>query len=57
MCQKRASRYQHSTQSQFTEQISGAEQITKVALEEATKKIANPATDEVRVENRNHVLA
>ena len=33
------------------------EQITRVALVEATKKKAKPATDEVRVENRNHGLA
>ena len=33
------------------------EQITRVALVAATKKKANPATDEVRVENRNHRLA
>ena len=32
-------------------------QITRVALVEATKQKANPATDEVRVENRNHGLA
>ena len=30
---------------------------TKVALVKATKHKANPATDEVRVENRNHGLA
>ena len=30
---------------------------TKVALVKATKHKANPATDEVRVENRNHCLA
>ena len=30
---------------------------TKVALAKATKHKANPATDEVRVENRNHGLA
>ena len=29
----------------------------KVALAKATKHKANPATDEVRVENRNHGLA
>ena len=34
-----------------------AEQITRVALVEATKQKANPATDEVRVESRNHGLA
>ena len=33
------------------------EQITRVALVEVTKKKANPATDEVGVENRNHGLA
>ena len=33
------------------------EQITRAALVEATKKKANPATDEVRMENRNHGLA
>ena len=33
------------------------EKITRVAVVEATKKKANPATDEVRVENRNHALA
>ena len=33
------------------------EQITRVALVEATKKKANPATDEIREENRNHGLA
>ena len=36
-----------------TEQIP----VTKVVLVEATKHKANPATDEVRVENRNHGLA
>ena len=36
--------------------ITITEQITRVALVEATKKKANPATDEVRVENRNHGL-
>ena len=30
---------------------------TKLALEKATKHKANPATDEVRLENRNHGLA
>ena len=30
---------------------------TKVAFAKATKHKANPATDEVRVENRNHGLA
>ena len=30
---------------------------TKVALAKTTKHKANPATDEVRVENRNHGLA
>ena len=34
-----------------------SEQITRVALVAVTKKKANPATDEVRVENRNHGLA
>ena len=57
ICQKRANRYQHSTWSQFTEQITRAEQITRVALVEATKKKANPATDEIGVENRNRGLA
>ena len=33
------------------------EQITRVAPVEATKKKANPATDEVRMETRNHGLA
>ena len=33
------------------------EQITRVALVKATKQKANSATDEVRVENRNHGLA
>ena len=51
LCQKRPSHYQHSTWSQFTEQT------TRVAFVEATKYEANPATDEVRVENRNHGLA
>ena len=37
--------------------ITITEQITRVALVEAiTKKEANPATDEVRVDNRNHCL-
>ena len=36
---------------------SSTEQITSVALVEATKQTANPATDEVRVENGNHGLA
>ena len=30
---------------------------TKLALEKATKHRANPATDEVLLENRNHGLA
>ena len=33
------------------------EQINRVAPVEATKQKANPATDEVRVKNRNHGLA
>ena len=33
------------------------EQITRVALVKATKQKANSATDEARVENRNHGLA
>ena len=33
------------------------EQLTRVALVEATKREANPATDEVCVENRDHGLA
>ena len=32
-------------------------QVTRVALVKATKHKANPATDEVRVKNRNHGLA
>ena len=32
-------------------------EITRVALVAATKKKANPATDELRVENQNHGLA
>ena len=37
--------------------ITITEQITRVALVETTTKKTNPATDEVRVENRNHGLA
>ena len=33
------------------------EEVTRVAHVKATKHKANPATDEVRVENRNHGLA
>ena len=33
------------------------EQVTRVALVKATKHKANPTTDEVRVDNRNHSLA
>ena len=33
------------------------EQLIKVALVKATKHKANPKTDEVLVENRNHGLA
>ena len=33
------------------------EEVTRVADVKATKHKANPATDEVRVENRNHGLA
>ena len=38
-------------------QFSPQESPTKVALAKATKHKANAATDEVRVENRNHGLA
>ena len=37
--------------------FSPQQSTTKVALAKATKHKANPATDEVRVENRNHGLA
>ena len=37
--------------------FSPQKRTTKVALEKATKHKANPATDEVRLENRNHGLA
>ena len=37
--------------------FSPQQSTTKVALAKATKHKANPATDEVRVENRNHDLA
>ena len=37
--------------------FSNAASTTKVALVKETKHKANPATDEVRVENRNHGLA
>ena len=33
------------------------EEVTRVAHVKATKHKANPATDEVRAENRNHSLA
>ena len=33
------------------------EKVTRVAHVKATKHKANPAADEVRVENRNHDLA
>ena len=64
ICQKRSTRYHwtldiitiYRTNNQSRTNNS-TEQITRVALVEATKKKANPATDEVRVENRNHGLA
>ena len=37
--------------------FSPRQSTTKVALVKATKHKANPATDEVREENRNHRLA
>ena len=37
--------------------FSPRQSTTKVTLVKATKHKANPATDEVRVENRNHGLA
>ena len=37
--------------------FSPQQSTTKVALAKATKDQINPATDEVRVENRNHGLA
>ena len=37
--------------------FSPQKRTTKLALEKATKHKANPATDEVRLENRNHGLA
>ena len=37
--------------------FSPQQSTTKVALTKATKHKANPATDEVREENRNHGLA
>ena len=37
--------------------FSPCQSTTKVALVKATKHKANPATDEVRVENRKHGLA
>ena len=58
ICQKRASRYQHSTYHNLQNKNNNStEQITRVALVKATKQKANLATDEVRVENRNHGLA
>ena len=36
--------------------FSSGQSATKVALVKETKHKANPATDEVRVENRNHGL-
>ena len=36
--------------------FSSGQSTTKVALVKETKHKANPATDEVRVENRNHGL-
>ena len=56
ICQKRASRYQHSTYTIYRTN-NRTEQITRVALVKATKQKANSATDEVGVENRNHGLA
>ena len=47
----------HSSIDRTAVPFSQQQSTTKVALVKATKHKANPATDEVRVENRNHGLA